>query len=97
MTEYNDIQQVNALLSEQRATQSAIDILDNSGTVTAVTVAPRSDPENPAANMMPTQVAIRNAPETLVTDVRSGLAQRYNEINQELVALGVTGVPADAV
>jgi hypothetical protein len=89
MTEYTDIDQINALRAEQANIDQALTILDDfDGTVSMVTVA-SADTTAP----MPVMVAMADPPQSMIAGVRSGLIQRYNQINQELRDLGVTGTP----
>jgi hypothetical protein len=89
MTEYTDINQVNALIMEQANIDQALSILDEQdGTVANVVIAAQ-----PAgASVMCMMV---DAPQAMISGVRAGLIQRFNTINQELRDLGVTGTPPD--
>jgi hypothetical protein len=95
MTDYSDIEQVNRLVAEQADIQRALDMLDDEGTIASVVVSPTEASSN---TMMTSavSVAMTDAPQSMLSGVKAGLTQRYNEINQELRVLGVTGTPPNA-
>ena len=93
MTEYADIDRVNALFAEQARIQAALDMLDDAGTVTWQTIGPTA--ASTAPNATPIALPVADAPQSLLSVTRSALNRRYNEINQELRDLGVTGTPPD--
>jgi len=93
MTEYTDVDQVNVLVAEQQRIQAALDMLDDAGTVTWQTIGPTAASTAPDA--VPIAMPVADAPQSLLSVTRSALNRRYNEINQELRDLGVTGVPPD--
>jgi hypothetical protein len=97
MTKYSDVPQVNALYAEQQTVQSAIEMLDDGGTVSSLTVAPAPPPEDAPMMRSPMQAtrmsvsiaSVDTSKETL-TAVRAQLAARDSAITAELNALGVT-------
>lgn len=94
MTEYADIDEVTKLTLEQQNIGKALDILDNyGGTIPVCTVA-ATEISGPGAPISVT-VTLADPPQAMVSGVRAGLIQRYNEINKELRDLGVTGTPPD--
>lgn len=89
MTDYADIDQIDALLKEQQRIDQALTLLDDyDGTIPSVTIASAD-----AAAPPPVAVNMTDPPQSMISGVRSGLIQRYNEINHELRDLGVTGPP----
>lgn len=93
MTEYADIDHVNALFAEQARIQAALDMLDDAGTVTWQTIGPTAASTDPTAT--PIAMPVADAPQSLLSVTRTALVRRHNEINQELRDLGVTGTPPD--
>ena len=96
MSEYSDIDQIAALQREQENIDQALTLLDDwNGTVPAYTVA--GGPTAPGDPIPPAPVLITMAdpPQSMLAGIRTGLIQRYNEINQELRDLGVTGTLPD--
>jgi hypothetical protein len=97
MTDYSDIPQVNALYQEQQQVQQAINLIDAGGTLATFAVRPPPyDPENPSPMMMMAVSITLNepaAPDTMVS-IRAQLVIRNNEIDDELVALGIENPPA---
>jgi hypothetical protein len=94
MTEYTDTEQISRLTAEQRNIGVALDILDNhAGTVPSCTIAATDavPPDLP----MTVAVGMTDAPQAMLSGIKAGLIQRYNEINRELAELGVTGTPPD--
>jgi len=93
MSEYSDIDQIAALQAEQVKIDQALTVLDDyGGTVSQYVVAPTTGGAG-----APSMVSITTVDpgQSLISGVRSSLIQRYNQINQELRDLGVTGVPND--
>jgi hypothetical protein len=95
MTEYSDIDEIAALQTEQANIDRALTILDDyEGTVSSVVIAPTVP--LPPGMMLPggaVAVSMADPPQSMLAGIRSGLIQRYNQINQELRDLGVTGTP----
>lgn len=91
MTDYADIDQISALQSEQANIGQALTILDEyDGTVASCTIVP-----GVVAPVGVAIVAMTDPAQAMISGVRAGLIQRYNEINRELADLGVTGTPPD--
>lgn len=93
MTEYTDVEKVNKLVLEQNQLQLAIDILNDNGTVSSVVASPTDDSDS--SDVVSIGVLTPDAPQKMIEAVKSGLTERYNAINEELSALGVTGAPPD--
>jgi len=91
VTEYADIDQINALKVEQTQIGLALTSLDDfNGTVPSCLIVPTT-----GGNQAPPAVSINMAepPQAMLSGIRAGLIQRYNQINQELRDLGVTDTP----
>jgi hypothetical protein len=97
MTEYADIDEVNKLRAEQENIDRALTILDDyDGTVSSVVIVPTMPiPPDMVASLATVPISMADPPQSMVAGIRSGLIQRYNQINQELRDLGVTGTPPD--
>lgn len=92
MSEYSDIEQINKLYAEQANIQKAMDILDDGGTVASVVTSPTEASTN--RMVISVSVTMSDPPQSMIAGIKTGLTQRYNQINQELRDLGVTGTPS---
>jgi hypothetical protein len=98
LAEYSDLTQIAKLQAEQLQIEQALLLLEeHDGIVAAYTV---SAPPQPAGMMgsppMPVHIAtVEPKQKNLMASVHASLVQRFNDINQELRDLGVTGGPPD--
>lgn len=93
VAEYSDVEQIARLQAEQVQIDKALTILDDyDGTVSTYTIVPTAEVLNAP---MGVSIATVDPGQSLIAGVRSSLIQRYNQINQELRGLGVTGTPPD--
>ena len=98
MADYNDLAQIERLYAEQAQLTQALTILDDhDGTVTMFGVAPVYPPgaPPPSGMVMPVTITTVDPSQNLMAGVRASCVQRFNAINAELRALGVTGGPPD--
>ena len=98
MADYNDLTTIEQLHAEQAQLTQALTILDDhNGTVTMFSVAAVYSPAAlpPPAMVMPVTIMTVDPSQNLMAGVRASCVQRYNAINAELRALGVTGGPPD--
>jgi hypothetical protein len=99
MVAYTDVPEVNALYAEQAKIDSALNMLDNGGTLAMFTIAPAPPPPDQVPMMldMPVQLTTVAPSPALMTEIRNAMVTRYNEITSDLGALGVTGSPPPAL
>jgi len=97
MADYNDVDQINKLYTEQETLSKAIDALDNyDGTISNFTVQPVFGAGTmPQGNIMSVIVHTVDPKQNLMAACHASCVQRYNTINQELRDLGVTNTPPD--
>jgi hypothetical protein len=93
---YSDVPAVNTLYQEQAVISNGIAILDAGGTVGAFTVIPATPiPDGtPALSAMITTIVPSSE---MITAVRAAMVTRYNQITEELIALGVTTTPPSTI
>src|SRR5262245_14963757 len=88
MTIYSDVPQAQALISEQNQITQVIANLDAGGAIIALTVGPGEAGGLNASATLPGPTAPGAAAAT-----RGMLTLRYNELTDQLAALGVTDLP----
>jgi hypothetical protein len=94
MADYNNLAQIEKLYAEQAILAQAIDIFDHHhGTVPSFGVSPVVQAGEMPSAVMSVTVVTTNPGQNLMAACRASCNQRYNDINQELKALGVTNTP----
>lgn len=97
MTDYNDVGTANRLIAEQQNVQMAISMIDEGGTLSALTIAPPPLPPDTTLYTMMSPIALGITEETVSPDtmaaIRSVLVKRDEDISQQLTDLGVTNQP----
>jgi hypothetical protein len=101
MTDYTDIPDANMLHQQREVVTNAIAVLDDGGSLSYMSVAPRplepgeAPPMGPM--MMGTQVQLPPpTPPTTVAAVRDWLVQRQADLDAQLAAMGITNPPEAA-
>ena len=95
MSSYDDTNKISALHQEQAQVSQAVAVLDAGGTVTSFIVSPPSatQPGEMPSSMMAVGVNTVNPSPELLQQARTALVLRFDAINAELAALGVTDTP----
>jgi hypothetical protein len=102
MVAINDLNRVTTLYAEIGQIERAIDLLDNDGVITAVTISP--PPVNPGLPMLPSTMRVPvmigttaiETPAQIIQALRTALQTRLDHLAAEMSQLGVTGVEAAA-
>lgn len=98
MTDYNDIPEAHGLAQQRETVVSAMDMLDNGGFLSSLTVAP--EPAAPGAaptTAMPAMVAMQPpTPQNVVAMITNVLREQLRTIDDQLAALGVSELPPTA-
>lgn len=100
MTAYVDVLQANRLIEEQARLAVGIAMIDEGGTVSSFTIAPKPadpvvTPRAPPSVQATTPIAVMtiDPPPELMAEARAAMVKRHNEILAELGTFGVTGAP----
>jgi hypothetical protein len=94
VAEYGDLTKIEQLHREQEVLTQAMTILENDGTISAFTASPVAQAQTSVLTM-PVMVMTVDPKQNLMAACHAACVQRYNQINQELRDLGVTGGPPD--
>ena len=96
MSSYDDTIKISGLYQEQDQISKAIAVLDAGGTVSSFIVSPlpTTQPGEMPSSLMSVGVNTVDPSPELLQQARSALVLRFDAINAELVALGVTDTPA---
>jgi len=95
MAEYSDLAEIDRLSKQQELIAQALLILEEyNGTISNYTVAPVFEPNVMGTpNIMPTMINTGTVSEDLLVYIHENLVLQYDDLSQQLAALGVTGVP----
>lgn len=95
MVDVSDLQKVMMLSSEKQNISNALTQFDSGGVILSMSVGPRPPAGEPLFSGMggiPVDTSGMQYPQAMVDAIKQSLVQRQGEIEQQLQALGVTGM-----